>query len=175
MTFNSIGFTGTGLTGGLTPAAKKTLVFLLRSLYQTFKFSTAHHGDCVEADAYFDYAIKNFIDPKVSIHIHPGFKGDGTFFKRAFCKPRPQDVLYEPHPFLDRNQHIVDGSELLVATPDTDEASGVRKGEWHTVRRARQKVIPVFIVWPDGTLKMDRDQFLNVFNQVFQNIPTICK
>lgn len=168
----SIGFAGT--SDAMSRAQIDSLLYLVRALYERFNFLEAHHGDCIEADAAFDCIIKIRIDPKVELHIHPGIKGNGTFHKRAFCKPRQNDIVYEPHPFLERNEHIVAAADALVAVPDTDEEV-TRRGEWATVRYARKKHIPIFIVWPDGTIKMDRDEHLDVFNHVFQNVPTICK
>lgn len=63
------------------------------------------------------------------------------------------DELRPEQPFHVRNRAICRKSELLIATPDGPER--LRSGTWTTVRFARKLDMPIVILMPDGTRKLD--------------------
>jgi hypothetical protein len=135
-----IGFTGSQ-TGG-TPQQLDTLQYLLSGLK---KFSEAHHGDCIGADAQFHMICAHL---GVDIVIHPPTNKS----KRAFC----EDFL-ECRPakgYLERNHDIVDDSELMIAVPPTMEEI-LRSGTWATIRYARKTKTYLVIIFPDGRVQIE--------------------
>lgn len=142
-----VGFTGTqsGMTG-----AQKFMVGTMLS--DTEGISFARHGDCIGADCEFDYlcAVRS-----INVIAHPC----DIRTKRAFCDVRHAEHPYyfharAPKPPLERNQDIVDESDVLVVAPAGYEEE-LRSGTWSTVRRARKRGMLVVIVWPDGTLGVE--------------------
>lgn len=102
-----------------------------------------HHGDCLGADSQFhDLALEQY--SQVDIHIHPPDNPVGRANRRSA-------IIYAPRPYLERNRAIVHASDALIATPRESEEQQ-RSGTWATVRYAREKGIPLFIVLPDGEL-----------------------
>jgi hypothetical protein len=55
-------------------------------------------------------------------------------------------------PYLVRNKDIVIETASLIAAP-ADPVEQLRSGTWSTVRFARQRGKPVFLILPDGTVK----------------------
>lgn len=175
MNMTDIGFTGTGTAGAVNAKQLACLRLVLEHLHAAYKFQFAHHGDCIEADTFFDQSIKSYL-PSVALRLHPGYpknkpKDDS---KRAYCTPRIDlDICWEPKPFMDRNDDIVIASDALVAISQHD-IEAVRSGTWATIRRAYKKRIPIFIIWPEGSVTMYKDLHLQIFNEVFKDIPTVC-
>lgn len=116
-----IGFTGT--QAGMNPRQKEKLRFLLKFLRAT----EFHHGDCVGADA-----EAHDIATELGIKTigHPPSNPS----KRAYCNTTETRKEY---PYLVRNHHIVDDTEVLIAAPKTNEEE-LRSGTWATVRYSRQ-------------------------------------
>lgn len=133
-----LGFTGTRQE--LPPAQASALGFLLGGIRNAGGFVSAHHGDCVGADATFDRISEELGFER---HAHPGPDGP----HRAHCAA---DLIYPERPFLDRNCVIVDTCELLIACPNGPERQ--RSGTWATVRYARLVGRRIVFVWPDGTV-----------------------
>jgi len=145
-----IGVTGTST--GVTPAQLATAWELLSYVNAT----ELHHGDCTGADAachriVCDTRLKRRVNdlPFTRIIIHP----PDNDTKRAFC--REYDDIREPLPYLVRNRAIVAASDLLVAIPRT-AAEELRSGTWATIRYARDAVIPVMIIEPDGSWRLNK-------------------
>jgi len=128
-----LGFTGT--QRGMTEDQHVAVESLMRVL----DIGHVHHGDCVGADADFHELAEA---RNARIEIHPPFDSE----KRAWCKG---DILWPEYDYMKRNQHIVDCSDVLIATPG-EMSEVLRSGTWSTIRRARQKGIRIFIVTPDG-------------------------
>ena len=133
-----IGFTGTqeGMTN-----KQKGMLWEILALQNPTEF---HHGDCIGADA---FAHKIAKDLNIRVVGHP----PASDVKRAFCR---FDEVREPSYYLIRNQHIVDETDLLVATP-RGYVEQLRSGTWATIRYARRRVQPIMIIWPDGTVKYE--------------------
>ena len=125
-----VGFTGT--QQGMTPEQQFQVGELLRGEDEL------HHGDCVGAD---EQAHGLALLLKVPVVRHP--PSDNK--KRASCEG---GKYVEPRPYLERNRDIVNATDALFATPSGSEVR--RSGTWSTVRFARLRGKPVFIIMPDG-------------------------
>lgn len=124
-----LGFTGTAHGTGATPAQVATLCRLLADL----RPAELHHGaspnpDCADWQA--DQAATEAGIPTV---LWP-----------------PDDPNSDA--MMRRNQQVVDAVDLLIACPH-GFVEVLRSGTWATVRRARKKGIPVWVIWPDGGLQ----------------------
>lgn len=128
------GFTGTQL--GMTYKQGERLLLLLKRL----NTAEMHHGDCIGADAEVHVMC---LDLGIRTVGHPPIVGD----KRAFCS---FDFEHPPLPYLERDNEIVQQSEVLFAAPK-EAKEQLRSGTWATIRYARKKGLPIFIVRPDGT------------------------
>lgn len=140
-----IGFTGT--QRGITNSQKAVL--LGRLALMASASTTAHHGQCVGADAAFHGVC---IALQIPIIGHPPINQS----KRA----KLSGFLYEwePKEYLDRNKDIVRCSDLLIATP-AEEQEQLRSGTWSTIRFARKIGVPRYIIYPDG--RVDNDEVEN--------------
>jgi hypothetical protein len=66
--------------------------------------------------------------------------------KRAFYA---YDLTLIEARYLERNHHIVDMTDMLVATPGEPEEQR-RSGTWATIRYASKQDKPLYIIYPDG-------------------------
>lgn len=139
----SVGFTGT--QDGTTKPQLVSLIDLMGELQEDIK--EVHHGDCIGSDSEF-HSICLLMEG-VFIIIHPP-DNDG---KRAFCQFH-EGALRHPKPYLERNKVIVDQSHVLIATPKTAEEE-LRSGTWSTVRYARKQGKKIYLILPDGAIKME--------------------
>jgi hypothetical protein len=133
------GFTGT--QGGMTELQRSTYAMLLIALTVT----ELQHGDCIGADADAHDLARTV--PAIHITARPCTIRSKRAFKTA-------DVTFPPKAPLDRNTDIVSASDLLIATPG-EFAEVMRSGTWSTIRRARKRKIPLYIIWPDGTIRAE--------------------
>ena len=136
---DALGFTGSSDGGMPTPSQKAAI----KRFIDKHRPMHVHHGDCINSDKYFHEVAQEWHDAfKVPIiHVHPPTIDK----KRAFCVG---DVNYNAAPYLKRNRHIVSMSDALLATPHGPEE--VRSGTWATIRYARKKGIPIYIIYPSG-------------------------
>lgn len=141
-----VGFTGT--QQGMTIEQKRKLAKLIdgykngKAIIQEF-----HHGDCVGADEEADFIALSIMIPRV---VHPPIEEK----KRAFC--RGGDIIFRvTKPYLERNHDIVDETDCLIATPKED-VEQLRSGTWATIRYARKKHKPVFIILPNGKIVVQK-------------------
>lgn len=134
----TVGFTGP--RDGMT-LQQKTAV---RSALVTLKPSHARHGLCTGADEQFHDICREY---GLYIIGHPGMDNHGKSPYRAHCDV---DEIEPVLSYMERNQNIVNNSDILIATP-----SGFveirSSGTWSTIRKARNKRRTLFIVFPDGT------------------------
>ncbi len=135
-----IGFTGT--QEGMTGEQQSSLASLLAGLVP--KRFIGHHGDCIGADAQFDRIARAALSFEWMV-IHP------TTFKRANCTVGPRDIVNPAYGPLQRNEHIVAQSSVLVATPKEDSMQ-LRSGTWTTVRYAIKAQKPVLVILPNGAI-----------------------
>lgn len=135
-----VGFTGSRI--GMSD--KQEEVF--KQLAKTLDISEFHHGDCIGSDEKADSIVKTIGKNKeIKTVIHPSYKKD-----RANCEG---DVIIKPASYLERNKDIVDHSEVLVATPHNKE--NFTSGVWATIRLARKKKIPIYVIKPNGLVKKE--------------------
>lgn len=150
--FRNIGFTGTSSI--VSTEQGKALICLLNALAARARHvHSAHHGDCINADALFHSLVQSII-PKARVVIHPPTDRKA----RAFCQLRiaSGDEINRSYAFLTRNRHIVAASDLLIACPFTHNEQ-LRSGTWSTIRYARQKPIPIIKIVPDGNYSAEGD------------------
>jgi hypothetical protein len=136
---------------GMTSAQLDTAWFLLSRVHAV----KLHHGDCVGGDEEFHQMAlaqrevrKSCGLPYMAITIHPPSNPE----KRAFCEG--YDEVRKAFPYLVRNHHIVDESDLLIAAPRTANEE-LRSGTWATARYAWKLGKPVIIINPDGSWRLD--------------------
>lgn len=139
-----IGFTGT--QRGLTAEQKSSLWMVLRVITEIgIPVAPFHHGDCIGADqeAFELASMEGYVT-----HAHPC----NIIGKRAWTHSRYVEKELPP---LERNQVIVDRSDILIACP-SGKGEILRSGTWATVRRAQKKGIPIIFVYPDGLIVWER-------------------
>lgn len=137
------GFTGTqrGMSG---PQLDKLAQLLNETTIAQF-----HHGDCIGADSEAHDLVRDLL-PETEIVVHPPYDNR----KRAFNRG---DKLREAKGYMDRNEDIVEESEILIAAPSEFEEK-IRSGTWATIRRARQAGKRVIIIYPDGTTNQAKEK-----------------
>lgn len=128
---DSLGFTGT--QEGMTIYQ----IMWAHDLTAMLQPKHVHHGDCIGADEQFHAMCRNLANPPI-IHVHPPTNSK----KRAFCDG---DVVYAPAPYLKRNKHIVQMSDVLIATPKEEEEV-LRSGTWSTYRYAKSRGLDIYLV-----------------------------
>jgi len=117
----------------------------LLAAYQT-RGLVALHGDCVGADAHFDVICKH---NRIPVTVRPA----NMPAMRANCN---SEALAPPKPPLDRNRDIVADSDVMIACPES-ESEVTRSGTWSTVRAMRKTGRLLYIVLPDGEVRMENE------------------
>lgn len=146
-----VGFTGT--RKGMTRKQYAAVADLLESLHPY----QAHHGDCVGADADFHDIVREVI-VGADIHIHPPTDDKYRAFKEG-------DVVYDPLPYLKRDEKIVEKAHIMIATPE-GLLERKRSGTWTTVRYTRDAEKPLYIVFPEGDIREERLENTGVTQQI---------
>lgn len=153
-----LGFTGT--QNGMNKFQEDEFLKLLHK-YNPDEF---HHGDCIGADKqshflFIDWHLQNNTEAR-SIIIHP----PSLAGKMAFCgviaryveglQNRMENAehkltikMLESFPYLERNQHIVDAIDIMVATPKELEHT-LRSGTWATIRYSWRQKKQTFVIPP---------------------------
>ena len=139
-TVTHISFTGTqeGMTRAQTIRVRNLLTYGMDSWHEQF----VHHGDCVGSDEEMHLLALEY---GYNVHLHPPDNPS----KKAFCK-KGVVCFWPTKPYLKRNTDIAAAGEVLIATPKEYEEV-LRSGTWSTIRRARKRGIPIFIIFPDGS------------------------
>lgn len=135
-----LGFTGTQV--GMSYVQKLIIEHLL-GYYLKNNIYEVHHGDCIGADSDF-HDISNKFNFKIIIHPPK------NPYKRAFKK---SDTILKEYDYLDRNKHIVDSCDILLATPK-EKMEVLRSGTWSTIRYAKKNKKRIIIVYPDGSVEI---------------------
>jgi len=132
-----IGFTGT--RHGMNDVQKKEF----EKIVDSKEVEEFHHGMCVGSDEQAHYIIttKNI----KTIGHPPKYK---KFEAKCKC-----DITTKPFDYLERNKHIVDDTDILVATPDVKEK--IRSGTWSTIRYARKKGKRIYIIHKNGRITIE--------------------
>lgn len=130
-----MGFTGT--RRGMTTKQKLDL----QAVFISYLPEEFHHGMARGADTEAQTILGELSLPGYIRSIgHPGL---GIPILELDCRNLP-DVVLTPAPFLERNHHIVDAVDVLIAAPEGPER--LRSGTWATVRYARKKSIPIIFL-----------------------------
>ena len=132
-----IGFTGT--RSGMT----KNQVLSFKDLIKAKEFGEFHHGMCIGSDEQAHDIIKN--GKRRIIGHPPTYK---KYMAECDC-----DIIKTPNAYLARNKHIVDATEILIATPESKEV--VHSGTWSTVRYARKKNKKIYIIHRSGRVSTE--------------------
>lgn len=165
-TQTNIGFSGT--QSGMSLSQKANLKFFLRN----FNCISFTHGDCRGADyeaheiaeEYFETLLAHHPDAEPKIVVQPALDP----VKRAYVLGREHQyligkftrdgVIYEqvsPAKYLERNKHIVDTTDLLLACPKESQMT-MRSGTWATIRYAWSQVSKtgkkVIVIPPQGKI-----------------------
>jgi len=131
-----VGFTGT--RKGMTKEQKDSVTLLLLQV----NASEVHHGGCYGADIDFD-DICYYLKLGVARVVHP------SDLNGTHGRWHETSRVREEFPPLERNYHIVEESDTLIAAPSS-RVEAVRSGTWHAVRYARRRKKLLYIVYPDG-------------------------
>jgi len=136
-----VGFTGTrfGANEVQLDVMRRVLGELVRGSRADERF-TAHHGDCVGADAQFHALAREL---GWSVLIHPPVDDS----ERARCIG---DETREPLTHMKRNKAIVTEAAFMLAV-SYDMTEQEYGGTWKTIRMARKAQKPLVIVFPDGS------------------------
>lgn len=137
------GFTGTRI--GMTSFQQTTFGALLI----VFRVTRLHNGLAEGADA---DAAEIAGDSGVQVLGYPSTHGPD---RRALA--HCHEIAQEPKPPLDRNRDIVQFRDVLFATP-RGYWEERRSGTWATIRHARKVGVPIVIIWPDGTVRLEVEE-----------------
>lgn len=137
-----VGFTGT--RRGMTCAQMERL----RAGLEKLGPHTFVHGDCVGADAQ-AHDIADTHDDGLGLQVD--IRPCTLTSQRAHCV-QFSGKTYEPKPPLERNRDIVDNCDVMVACPG-EEREQLRSGTWATIRYAKRKRKPMYIVYPSGRVE----------------------
>jgi len=141
----ALGFTGSrqGMSGAQILSIETLLATYVARV--TRDLLEVHHGMCVGSDLDFHSICRNL---HLRIIGHPGVGMNGTSQTRAVCDC---DVVMPEARYRIRDRHIVEASQVLLATPAGFHEER-RSGAWATIRCARGLRKELHIVYPDGTL-----------------------
>ena len=128
-----VAFTGT--RKGVTAAQLAGLEELLLALDTDLML----HGNAVGADEAASHVARGL---GLGLHAFPSVLKQG----RGVA-----DTWEQPAPPLERNRRMVDHADAVVAVP-AGRVEEQRSGTWATVRYARQRGKPVYIIYPDGEI-----------------------
>ena len=135
-----IGFTGT--QEGMTAKQYHNV----RGILLEEEAARAVHGGCIGADTEFHRLC---IDRRMQIVVWPSNKKS---------KQGDWSGAFLVHPEMDplkRNPLIVNTATIMIVAPKEMQEI-VRSGTWTTYRRARWRGIPRWLVYPDGTRKLEQ-------------------
>lgn len=140
----------------MTEAQFEELRNLLQSFYlQPFymdsdvMFNEFHHGLCVGCDCEAAALAKEI---GYRIIAHPGYLPSNPSWKGSRGSFDQNDFCHTEQPFLVRDHHIVQASDVTIGTPWGYEEQ-LRSGTWATVRYAEKTSIAV-VIFPDGSTKI---------------------
>lgn len=140
-----VGFTGTRI--GMTPVQWQAV----RDLCASWLIIEAHHGLCQGADEEFHWLLRGLGNgPKIDIHGHPPIRQAHVASKRTW---QDCNVTNTPKEFNVRDKDIILASSRLIGAPFCPEVTA--SGTWTTIRFARKKNKPIWIVMPDGEVIME--------------------
>lgn len=143
-----IGITGT--QSGVLPEQYDALreIFLTYLSDPDQRIVVIHHGCCIGVDSQ-AHRLAYALDPKADVLktvLHPP---DNVSKMDISLNPASVLVTHPPYPYLQRNHHIVQAVDVLIAIPGEDDEV-LRSGTWSTVRYARKVNCPVVLLTPSS-------------------------
>jgi hypothetical protein len=114
-----------------------------------------HHGACTGADAFVHFHLQRQM---VMTHVHPAT--DTEHSAMGFLVRHNRRVDHDPKPYAERNQDIVNASDVLIAAPRYAEKDprSKRSGTWMTVRKAAAAHKLALVVAADGKVTCYGDE-----------------
>lgn len=149
----TIGFTGTRL--GMSIAQREKVEEYMTHWAEVIDdLIIARQGCCVGSDEDFTRICNKIGYPPIALVAHPPVKTE-------YLSIRAQTLSHyvkRARGYLSRDRDIVDASDLLIATPaEHEDTVGPNRrrtsGTWYTITYAQSHVTPVYIVYPDGSVK----------------------
>ncbi len=137
-----VGFTGT--RAGMTGPQFAAFVMSLPAGMTLFR-----HGCCIGADEEAALHVADMV-PIIAVFGHPS---DMPAMTSEDALAACADTATPERP-IHRNRHIVDGSDMLIASPSGPET--MRSGTWSTIRYARKMGKPITICWPNGAVTEEK-------------------
>jgi|GEM_PF-460727 len=134
-----------GFTGPRRGMSEQQQACLKRVLQSLPGWISAHHGDCIGADAEFHELC---LLQKIPVHIHPPTNDNN----RSFCQGA--SFIAKEKAYLQRNRDIVHSADLLVATPPGSKEVQ-RSGIWASIRYARKAHKLILMIPPNGDLLIE--------------------
>jgi hypothetical protein len=125
-----------------------------RFIYELFAGNGTNHwhdGDCIGADAQAHGAVaryKTVYKARITLVGHPCYLD-------KFRANLTYDITRPIHPPIERNHHIVDESDVMIATPQEYEEVKRKSGTWASIRYTGKREVPLFIIWPDGSFNFE--------------------
>lgn len=137
-----IGFTGSRY--GMAVKQFNAFARLILELKEENGIKEFHHGDCVGADA----LAHRLISPtEIKVIVHPPLNS----ILRARCNGI-NTVILEEKDYSERNEFIVDNTDILIATPSSHCKWG---GTINSIKYAQKNKKPVYIIYPDGQVEVN--------------------
>lgn len=136
----NIGFTGT--RKGMTPEQRKQVLYWLTIMTKIY-VPTAHHGDCLGADAEFHELCDEL---KIPTRGHPPINPK----YRAYCDFSLGCEAEKE--YLERDRDIVNASTILFAALPGPYELNRRSGTWYTLNYAKERGVMYLSFNPDGGL-----------------------
>lgn len=121
-----------------------------RRFIRRFKPDGFVHGGARGWDTIAHHAVCAFYDD-VSFEVFPATE-DGSVWNNIGWPGNT--YKHEPLPALERNQLIIEAGHWLLAVPAQDREEE-RSGTWHTIRCARARGVPVYVILSDGRIVKD--------------------
>lgn len=141
-----------GVTGTRNPLtlAQRTAMEMMLSAAMASGDTEIHHGACVGADA---AAHVSAVARSMTVFVHPPVNERLMMDLSDIADPRQvSDVRVLPaKDYHSRNRDIVDSSNYVIAFPDGPRRP--HSGTWYTIDYAVRNGKPVYIVYPDGSIK----------------------
>lgn len=142
-----LGFGGGGL-GISRPQTER-----LRYLLQTFTVDGATHRGCNGMESMIHNVIRS-VYPRIPVHVVPMI----GFYSSIASQPLPQfpqTICYQAGTPDEVNRAIANSVWGIIFLPNEMREGG--EG-WDLVYEAREQAVPVFCIWPNGKLSLERNE-----------------
>lgn len=138
-----ISFTGT--RAGMTPEQMARFTQIVLSLKGSV--DAFHYGDCIGADEQAAGIVRSRTAWRLI--AHPATTSE----QRAYFIADEYRTVKAP---LVRNHDMVDEADITIATPRQVQQQWRGSGTWATMRYTAKVTKPLMIIWPDGSMWVER-------------------